>query len=283
MIAVLFGLVAGLTWGLADFIGGIQSRRLPAVTVVLFSQFAGLLLVVAVVAIRGSGPPPGDFALYAAISSLGGMVGLIAFYRALAIGAMGVVAPLASLAAVIPLVVGIASGERPTALQAAGVLVAIAGVALAGREAGEEAEESATVSKGAGLALVSAVGFGTFLVGIDRASDSDVLWAVFVNRSCSVTTLFFVALLAIRRAAPPRLSARDTGLLAVVGILDIVANGAFAYASTQGLVSVVAVLGSLYPVTTVLLARFVLHERLHVLQRLGAAAALLGVALISAG
>ena len=281
MIAVLFGLLAGLTWGLADFIGGIQSRRLPAVTVVLFSQFAGLLLVVAVVAIRGTAAPGGDFVVYGAISSLGGMVVLIAFYRALSIGAMGVVAPLASLAAVIPLVVGIATGERPSALQAVGVAVAIIGVVLASREASEKAEKSPTVAKGVGLALVAAVGFGTFLVAIDRASDSDVLWAVLVNRTCSVT-LLGTAVLALRRATLG-VSMHDARMLAIVGILDIGANASFAYASTQGLVSVVAVLGSLYPVTTVLLARFVLHERLHALQRAGAVTALLGVALISAG
>jgi drug/metabolite transporter (DMT)-like permease len=280
VIAILLGLAASLSWGIADFFGGIQSRRMPVVAVVLGSQLSGLVLVVAVVAIRGEAPPGGDFAIYAALSSLAGIVGLTAFYRALSIGSMGVVAPLSSTAAVIPVVVGIATGDRPSALQAAGVALAVVGVVLASREAGEQAGESRAVSAGAGLALLSAAGFGLFFLGIDRASDADVVWAVFVNRAVSAA-LLGAALLAVR----PQLSVRggDLRILVMVGVLDTSANWLFAVASTMGLVSVVAVLSSLYPVTTVVLARFVLGERLRRSQRFGAAAALAGVALISAG
>jgi drug/metabolite transporter (DMT)-like permease len=277
VLAIALGLAASLSWGVADFFGGIQSRRMPVVAVVLGSQLAGLVLVAAVVAARGEGMPGGDFVVYAALSSVGGIVGLTAFYKALSIGAMGVVAPLSSTAAVIPLVVGLATGDRPSALQGIGVAVAIAGVLLASREAGEH---GGSVSKGAGLALVSAVGFGCFFLAIDRASNTDVLWAVCVNRTVSVTLL--AAALLITR---PQLGIRlpDMRTLAIVGVLDIAANGFFAVASTKGLVSVVAVVSSLYPVTTVVLARVVLGERLRAVQRLGALAALLGVALVSAG
>jgi drug/metabolite transporter (DMT)-like permease len=190
---------------------------------------------------------------------------------------MGVVAPLSSTAAVIPLVVGLATGDRPRALQGMGVAVALVGVLLASREAGEH---GGSVSKGAGLALVSAVGFGCFFLAIDKASDSDVLWAVCVNRTVSVA-LLGLALLATR----PKLGLHpaDLRMLAVVGVLDILANGFFALAATKGLVSVVSVLASLYPVMTVILARVVLKERLRGVQRIGAALALAGVALISAG
>ena len=280
MVAIALGLAASLSWGIADFIGGIQSRRMPVVAVVLGSQLAGLALVVVIVAVRGEAPPDGDFALYAALSSVGGIVGLVAFYHALSIGAMGVVAPLSSTAAVIPVAVGVATGDRPSALQAVGVAVAICGVILASREAGEEAKESRAVSRGAGFALISAVGFGCFFLAIDRASDADVLWAVTVNRTVSVA-LLGVALLAMR----PKVGLRpvDMRTLAIVGVLDITANGLFALAATKGLVSVVAVLSSLYPVMTVILARVVLKERLAAVQRIGAFTALAGVALISAG
>jgi drug/metabolite transporter (DMT)-like permease len=280
MVAIVLGLAASLSWGVADFLGGIQSRRMPVVAVVLGSQLAGLLLAASVVAIRGEAPPGGDFALYAALSSVGGIIGLTAFYKALSIGAMGVVAPLASTGAVIPVGVGIATGDRPSALQGVGVAVAICGVILASREAGEEAKESRAVSRGAGFALISAVGFGCFFLAIDRASDDDVLWAVAVNRTVSVT-LLGLALLAIR----PKLGIKpaDMRTLAIVGVLDIAANGLFALAATKGLVSVVAVLSSLYPVITVILARVVLKERLAAVQRIGAFTALAGVALISAG
>ena len=278
MFAIALGLAASLSWGIADFLGGIQSRRMPVVAVVLGSQLAGLVLVVAIVAARGKGIPSGDLVLYAALSSVGGIVGLTAFYRALSIGAMGVVAPLSSTAAVIPLVVGIATGDRPSALQGAGVAVAIVGVLLASREASEHGE--AGVSKGAGLALISAVGFGCFFLAIDKASDSDVLWAVCVNRTVSVF-LLGLALLVTR----PKLGLRpaDMRTLAIVGTLDILANGFFALAATKGLVSVVSVLSSLYPVMTVILARYILKERLRGIQRIGAALALAGAALISAG
>lgn len=280
MIAIVLGLAASLSWGVADFLGGIQSRRMPVVAVVLGSQLAGLVLVGSIVAVRGELPPPGDWLIYAVLSSIGGIIGLTAFYRALSIGSMGVVAPLSSTAAVIPVVVGIATGDRPSALQGAGVVLAILGVVLASREAGEEAHESRAVARGAGLALVSAVGFGCFFLAMDRASNADVLWAVCVNRAMSVSLLGAALLVTRPRLA---LGGGDLRTLAVVGVLDITANGLFAAASTKGLVSVVAVLASLYPVATVILARFVLGERLHVIQRVGAGVALVGVALISAG
>jgi drug/metabolite transporter (DMT)-like permease len=281
VIAIVLGLVASLSWGVADFFGGIQSRRLPATVVVLGSQAAGLVLVTTVVAIRGEAPPAGDWAVFAVLSGIAGIVGLSAFYKALSIGSMGVVAPLSSTAAIIPLAVGLAIGERPSALQGAGVALALAGVVLASREAGHEAHESRAVAAGAGLALVSAVGFGCFFLAIDRASEQDVLWAVFVNRLTS-SVLLGIAMFAVIRPHIT-LKARDLRALAFVGVLDIAANGAFALASTKGLVSVVAVLGSLYPVITVILARFILGERLHMLQRVGAFGALAGVVLISAG
>ncbi|MEA2441899.1 MAG: hypothetical protein QOH76_3323 [Thermoleophilaceae bacterium] len=280
MFAIVLGLAASMSWGVADFLGGMQSRRMPVVAVVLGSQLAGLALVGAIVAVRGEAPPGGDFVVYAALSSIGGIVGLTSFYKALSIGAMGVVAPLSSTAAVIPVVVGVATGDRPSVVQGVGVAVAVAGVALASREASDEARTSRAVSAGVGFALLSAVGFGCFFLAIDRAADGDVLWAVCVNRAVSVS-LLGVALLVMR----PKLGLRPTDMrtLAIVGVLDIAANGFFALAATKGLVSVVAVLSSLYPVMTVLLARLVLKERLHAVQRAGAAAALVGVALISAG
>jgi drug/metabolite transporter (DMT)-like permease len=278
MFAIALGLAASLSWGVADFFGGIQSRRMPVVAVVLGSQLAGLVLVATIVAVRGEPIPDGaDFLAYAALSSVAGIVGLTSFYKGLSVGAMGVVAPLSSLAAAIPLVVGIATGDRPGALQAAGVAIAIVGVLLASREAGEHGQ-GGSVAKGAGFALISAVGFGCFFLAIDKASDDDVLWAVCVNRTVSVT-LLGLALLATR----PKLGLRpvDMRMLAIVGVLDILANGFFALAATKGLVSVVAVLASLYPVVTVVLARVVLKERLQVSQRIGAALALTGAALIS--
>ncbi|MBA2505222.1 MAG: DMT family transporter [Thermoleophilaceae bacterium] len=243
------------------------------------SQLAGLAIVSVIILVRGDGPPAGsDWAFYAAASGAAGAVGLAAFYRGLAIGAMGVVAPISAIAAVVPVVVGVASGERPGALQFAGIAIAITGVALTSLEAPEEGA-SARLAAGVPLALAAALGFGLFFVFMDRASDADVGWALFANR-CTGVSLLLLAVLVVRPGRPDR---RSVGLVALVGVLDTSANGMFAIASTKGLVSLVAVLGSLYPVVVIALARFVLQERLRRIQLVGAALALTGVALISAG
>jgi drug/metabolite transporter (DMT)-like permease len=273
--AVVLALASSLSWGMSDFLGGLQSRRRPLLTVIFLTQTAGFAAVLLTLAVRGEGPPGGaGWIGWAALASVAGVTGLSAFYRGLATGAMGVVAPISSAAAVVPLVVGLATGERPNALQAAGIALAIVGVVMASRE---EGGASAT---GAGLAIVAALGFGGFFVGIAEASKADVLWALGVSRAFSFTFLA-CAVLAMRPGMPG--TGRGYADLAAIGVLDTTANLLFALATTEGLVSVVAVLGSLYPIVTVLLARFVLHERLRALQRVGAVGALAGAALISAG
>jgi drug/metabolite transporter (DMT)-like permease len=173
----------------------------------------------------------------------------------------------------------VAGGDRPAAVQYAGIALALVGVALASREevAGGLLGNTA---RGAGLALLSALGFGLFFVGIDKASDEDVAWAIFFNRAASVAVL--LAAFAVLR---PALAARrsDLPVLGLIGAFDISANAMFAVASTKGLVSLVSVLGSLYPLTTVALAAVVLRERPHRIAQVGVALALTGVVLIAAG
>lgn len=273
----------------------------------LASQAVGLVLVGGFVAVRGEGPPAEASSLYAALAGMAGTAGIAAFYRGLAVGAMGVVAPISGVAAAIPVAVGVATGERPSTIQVAGIGLALAGVALASRE-GEPSpaasdhrlpalEEEAgaldhagararatpwrgRLAGGVGLALVSAIGFGTFFVLIDRASETDPAWAILTSRlvGLSIIVTLFVAL---RPAATPRRG--DAPALVAVGAFDILAQTLFAVATTEGLLSVVSVLASLYPVVTIVLARVVLGERLRALQRAGAVGALAGVALITGG
>jgi drug/metabolite transporter (DMT)-like permease len=279
VLAIALGLAASASWGLADFLGGLKSRTLDLLAVLVFSQGVGLVLIVAVVAVRAESAPDGTHVLYACLSGGAGIIGLASFYRGLAVGAMTVVAPIAGMAAVLPVVVGIASGDRPSAAQAVGIVVAIAGVVLASRE--EPAEGgSSRVATGAGLALISALGFGTFFVAMDAASEADVFWASLFNRVTSLGILLAAAL-----ALRPKLAVGigDARVLVLIGVMDISANALFAAASTEGLVSLVAVLASLYPVVTILLARVVLGERVRRLQQAGVVAVLAGVALISAG
>jgi drug/metabolite transporter (DMT)-like permease len=193
---------------------------------------------------------------------------------------MSVVAPISATAAAVPVLVGLVEGERPSTLQIAGMAAALAGVILASREPIEEG--AAPPNRTAiGLALVAAAGFGTFFVGIDKASaTAEVPWVIVVQRCCSLALLVIAALVA--RPSLPRDGA-SLLVLAAVGVLDLGANGLYALATTHGLLSVVSVLGSLYPAVTVVLARVVLAERIARVQEVGVVLALAGVVAISAG
>jgi drug/metabolite transporter (DMT)-like permease len=193
---------------------------------------------------------------------------------------MSVVAPISATAAAVPVLVGVAEGERPGTLQVAGMAAALAGVILASREPIEEGR-APTNRASIGLALVAAAGFGTFFVGIDKASaTAEVPWVIVVQRCCSLVLLLVAALVA--RPSLPRDGA-SVAALGVIGLLDLGANGLYALATTKGLLSVVSVLGSLYPAVTVVLARLVLAERIARVQEVGVVLALGGVVAISAG
>ena len=279
MLAVALGLASSIAWGISDFLGGLKSRSLHLLSVLLISQAIGFLPLVVIVALRGEPLPDGADLLWAALGGLAGLVGLASFYRGLSIGAMAVVAPISGLAATIPVAVGVATGDRPSALQVIGVVVALTGVVLAAREP-REGGEGARLATGVGFALLSALGFGCFFVGLDAGSEEDIWWALLFVRGASLSALVLAAL-ALR--PPLTLRRADVAALVTIGVLDVTANGLFAAAANEGLVSVVAVLGSLYPVVTILLARMVLHERVQRIQQVGVAAALCGVVFIAAG
>jgi drug/metabolite transporter (DMT)-like permease len=274
VVAAALALFAAACFGLADFVGGVASRRLALVVVLAVSQLASLAAIGAVVLLRGDGPPAGKPVALAILAGGLGIGALAALYRALAVGSMSVVAPIAGTAAVIPVIAGVVIGERPSAVQNIGIALALVGVVLASRTAG------AAGRSGVGLAVLAAIGIGFFLVAFDAASEPDPYWASLVQRTTAVTILWTV-LLALR--APLRLAPRDRLVLPVIGLLDIAGTTAFAVATTTGLIGVVSVLVSLYPVVTVALARFVLHERLTRLQAAGVAVALAGIGLITAG
>jgi drug/metabolite transporter (DMT)-like permease len=286
--AILLSLSASLSWGVADFLAGLKSRTLAVVSVMLVAVVTGLLLAGLVVAIRGVEAPATPYLVLGALSAVVGSIGLAAFYRGLAVGSMSVVAPIAATGAGVPVVFGLASGERPSLIQAVGAGVAIVGVVLAAREHGPAPPEGTGTARdlpwrlapGAGLAIVAALGLGSFLVAIDAASAGDFGWAVLVNRGVSLVLLALAAVLL--RPAPPT-SVRDAAPAVAVGVLETSANLLIAVASTLGLVSLVGVVASLYPVATVALARVVLGERIARVQAVGAAAALSGVVLIAGG
>ncbi len=281
MAALGLAVGASLAWGGSDFLAGVASRRLGVLTVLALSQAAGLaaLLVLLVIIAPPTQPAPsGQAALVAAAAGVAELVGFATLYRSLASGPMGLVAPLSSLGAVVPVVVALSAGERPGAVTAAGLAVALGGAAMVAVEPGGGRTR---LAPGAALGVVSALAFGAFFVAMDRAADSGgAVWAVTANRGTSVSVLVAVVLLTGRGRA---WGLRDLRAAGAVGVLDAGANALFAFALTEGLASTVSVIGSLYPVTTVVLAAIVLHERPARPQAFGVLCVLVGVALVGAG
>lgn len=268
-------LSAGL-WGSADFAGGLASRRLPPVAVVAWSQACGLVAVGLVAVATGAYTAPVGWVPWAVAAGVSGSLALVLFYAALSAGTMGVVSPIAALGAVVPVVLGVVAGERPSGVQVAGILVALIGAAAAsGPELGGAGRARPVV-----LAALAGVGFGFALYLIGRGAESSTLMTLVGMRASSVTAFTVVAVVVRTTGGVGR---RDVPVLAAIGVADAGANLAFGIASTLGLISVTAVLASLYPVVTVLLARFVLSERLRPVQQVGVLAALAGVVLLSAG
>ena len=275
----LLALLSSLIWGTSDFLGGTVTRRIPGPVVVGLSQLVALLALAPIAVLVG-----GDGTSYVVPGIAAGMVGcvsLAAFYRALATGTMGVVAPIASLGVVVPVVVGLARGEAPGTLQVAGIVAAVVGVVLA---SGPELSGAAG-ARPLLLSAMSALGFGTALVLVAQGSRGGgvgrVLLVLTVMRISSV--LLLTVLLVLTRSWRLPVSGGDLPVLAAIGLGDVLANAAYGVASQGGLLSVVAVLGSVYPVMTVLLARQLHHERLRPIQLAGVGTALAGVVLLAAG
>ena len=268
MLAIALALGASLSWGLGDFVGGLKSRTLHVLTVLVLSQVVGLAAALTWVVASGDGFPGWSATAWAAAAGASGCVGIGTLYRGMAIGAMGVVAPISAVAAVIPFSVGIGSGERPSVLQVAGILLALVGVGVASRE---PAEGGGGRASGIGLALVAALAFGLYFVFADRAADASVPYAVATARGVSLLVALVAALVVGAALRPGRSS---LPALTVVGLCDVGANMLFSLATTRGFLSVVSVLAALFPVATVVLAAVVLHERVSATQRLGVAGAL---------
>jgi drug/metabolite transporter (DMT)-like permease len=263
-------------WGCADFGGGTLARRLPVLAVTVVSQSAGFVALLAAVAVRGD-VGARSFAL-GLVGGIGGGVGLAAFYKALSLGTMSVVSPIAACSALVPFVVSLATGERPATVAVCGAILALTGAVLASVE--ERRSESPERSRAVVLAGVTAVAIGLFVYFLGLGSrEGDALSTLVGARVGSLSVLLLLA--GIRRA-PVRIERRLLGAVAAVGVADVSANALFAFASGHGLLALVSVLGSLYPVVTLLLAHLLLGERLTRPQQAGVAVALAGVVAIAA-
>ncbi|MEW1637885.1 DMT family transporter [Streptomyces sp. NPDC093801] len=288
-MTALFALATALLWGLADFGGGLLTRRLPALTVVVVSQIAAVLVLGSVVLATGAWHEAGPQLWFAVAAGLVGPAAMLSFYKALALGPMGVVSPLGSVGVVVPVGIGLALGERPGPGQFAGIAVAVVGIVLAG---GPELRGAPVQRQAVLLTLAAAFGFGAVMALISQASTTvtGLFLALLVQRVTNVAVGGAALWARTRRGVPalpqgtgPRVLWGLLPALAFVGLADVAANGTYSIAAQNGPVTVAAVLSSLYPVITALAAFAVLKERLRSVQAAGAGLALAGTVLLAAG
>ncbi|MYY86418.1 MULTISPECIES: DMT family transporter [unclassified Streptomyces] len=291
-MTALFALATSLLWGLADFGGGLLTRRIPALTVVVVSQSIAVVVLGTVVIATGAWTEWGPQLWFAVAAGLVGPVAMLAFYKALALGPMGVVSPLGSLGVAVPVGVGLMLGERPGLAQFAGIAVAFAGIVLAG---GPELRGAPVQRRAVLLTLLAAFGFGGVMALIAEASSglTGLFLALFVQRVTNVAAGGAALYVSVRRgggALPEGSGTAGGGMgvvraalpaLAFVGLADVAANGTYSVAAQHGPVTVAAVLASVYPVVTALAARLVLKERLRGVQAAGAGLALVGTVLLA--
>lgn len=293
-MGAVLALAASALWGWGDFLGGTLSRRAHPLAVMRAAQALALIGLLGIAAVAGE-LDAGGYVPWGVAGGLAGCVALGCFYAALAEGTMGVVAPVAAIGVVVPVAIGLASGESPALIQLLGIAVAVVGVVLACGPGGDS-EGSLPRSSGDGnegtvrsavslrpllLSAVAAVGFGVTLVLVAEGAEHSVVMTLATMRAVNAGLATVVLAVAVRRAAHPRRD--DVPALALIGVTDAGANGAYALASTMSLVSVSAVLASLYPAVTALLAWRFHREQLTAVQVLGVAATLGGVGLIAAG
>lgn len=277
-VSAILALLSALTWGTSDFFGGLLSKRHPVIAVVGASQIIGFVAVSLVVVVTGGAHSEAAASLawlpWSAGAAVCGIGGLLCFYQALSTGTMGVVAPITGLGVVVPVILGLVRGDTLQVLTVVGIVVAIVGVVLA---SGPELS-GAVGARPVVLAAGAAVLFGLALFMIDGGSRTSTLMTVWGMRATSFV-IFTIVAMATRSVGG--LTTRDLPFLTLIGCGDLAANALFGVASSMSQVSVAAVLGSLYPVVTVILARLVLHERLRRIQQVGVALSLAGAALIA--
>ena len=278
MGAAVFALLGAASWGVGDFFGGLAARRVHVLTVLVSSQAVGLVGAAAWVVASSEARPDLGHLLPAAGAGACGAIGLAALYRGMAVGAMGIVAPISAASPVVPLAVDLARGSSPSPLQWLGIASVLGGITLLARD--PDAGRAARLASGVTLALVAAGAFGLFVVGLDAAADESVAWTILVARGTSTVVALVLAVTASVALQPP---ARLLPAIVAVGLFDTTANVLVAFATTVGSAGVVAVLSALYPVATIVLARVLLGERLDRSRRLGGTLALGGAAVVAGG
>jgi drug/metabolite transporter (DMT)-like permease len=276
---IALGALVALAYGSGDFLGGISAKRLPTVTVLLVSQSFGLAAAVVLVVALRDAPPPAHIFVLSAAAGVVAVMALGLLFRGLALGRMSIVAPLSAIGGgVLPVVWGLLRGERPSALALVGVGVALVAAAIVG--GGAEHDPAAAISPRLEIALGAGagVGFGVVFILFAESSSGSGMWPVLIARCASVPVL---AVAAVVLGHSPRMARADLAPVAGAGLCDVGANALVVLAVRRGLLSLVAPVASLYPATTVVLARLVLHERIGRQRAGGLALGLVGLALIA--
>lgn len=278
LLAVLYGLAAGISWGAGDFGGGLASKRTNAFMVIILSQIVGSILLFSLALAFSEPFAPLRSLLWGGVAGVFGMFGLAALYLGLARGRMSVVAPVtAAVAAALPVFVGLLLEGWPSPWQMAGFVVALAAVWLLAQD-GDDLRAQIDI-KELYLPLIAGLGFGLFFILIDQASRDAVYWPLLMARLSSVGLLTLLVLVRREWRIPPR---SQFPLLVLVGIFETGGNAFFALATQIGRLDISAVLASLYPATTVLLAAVVLKEKVGRPQKVGIVATLVALVLIAA-
>jgi drug/metabolite transporter (DMT)-like permease len=277
-VPAVLALLAAVIWGSTDFAGGSAAKRLGSAAVLLLSTTLALPVLVVVTVLSGDLRADGGVVGWGVLAGISGSLGITCLYQGLATGVMGVVAPISGTAVIVPVVVGVASGDELSVLQAVALVVAIVGIVLTG---GPQVRAFRSGGHRPVLwALAAAVLLGFTFVSLAEGASTSAATTITVQRAVYVLVTAAVVVLARQVARPTRTEMLP---LAVIGAGDLTANALFALASREGELAVVAVLASLYPVTTVLLARRLQYERLQRLQEIGVIAAFVGVAGVVAG
>jgi drug/metabolite transporter (DMT)-like permease len=274
MKSAVLGISAAAVWGSGDFCGGVAAKRVNVFGVGAVSHALGFAIFLLAAVLWGERYEGPRVAYYGLVAGVTGGLALLIFYRALAIGRMSVIAPLSAvLSAVIPALAALLTLGLPKPLQVLGFAMAFGAIALISSTAG-----GGHGRRGLGLAILSGIGFGIFLVALQRGGSASPLWTMTFARAASMTLIGALAFTTQKNWAPSR---RDLGWIFGAGALDAGGNLLFVFATHFGRLDVAAVLASLYPASTVILARVILHERISKLQLTGVATALAAVALIS--
>lgn len=277
-MALVLSLLAALSYGAADYVGGFVSKRNAVFRVVFMSQLFGTVPLLLIFPLLNDGAFSSDALTWGTIAGVAGGAGVVLLYRGLARGRMSVVAPITSVeAATIPVLFGLFSGERPGVWSLGGIAVALFAVSLVSSSA--ETGEAKGAS-GIPEAIGAGFAFGVFFIVLDRAGNDAGMWPIMAMRATSLV-LVAIAMIVTRTSLRP--ASGTMGGIALSGVLDVAANVLYLLATQRGLLSLVAVITSMYPAATVVLARFLLHERLTRDQMFGLALAAVGVTLIALG